>query len=438
MNAVSSPTDALAAPLAAIEQQIARRELTEASQRLATLMHQAPGDPRIYLLGSRLAHAAGDDAQSVAIARRGWSTAPDWGLAAAELALALARNHEFNEAVAMAEKAVELDGDTPAVLTGMINVAQRAQRLELVQAWLERAARLLPDNMAIRRRIAQGLQALQRPAEAVAAYGAILQSSPGDAAARLGRLQAALDAGDTATAQQDGAALVAAEPANPLFLFWAALARGETPPHQPAAMIAALYDGLAGVYDRHAVGGLKYKLPELVAARVLQWHPDRKLNLLDLGCGTGLLGGYVGRIDGVMFGVDLSRPMIDEAMRRNTYQTFHQGDLFGALQGTSEAQYDVIAALDVFTYAGALDEAVRNAHRILKPGGRLVLSCERAAEGGADLVLQPSMRYAHRQAAVEAACLAAGFARVEIEPLVLREEDNAPVAGFLVVARKDA
>ena len=66
----------------------------------------------------------------------------------------------------------------------------------------------------------------------------------------------------------------------------------------------------------------------------------------------------------------------------------------------------------------------------------LVLSCEKAAEGEADLVLRPTMRYAHGRAAVEAACKAAGYAEVEIEDLVLREEDQKAVEGFLVVARK--
>jgi predicted TPR repeat methyltransferase len=52
------------------------------------------------------------------------------------------------------------------------------------------------------------------------------------------------------------------------------------------------------VFDQHLVGGLGYRLPKLVAERILQWHADRKLNVLDLGCGTGLLGVCLGRIDG--------------------------------------------------------------------------------------------------------------------------------------------
>jgi predicted TPR repeat methyltransferase len=241
---------------------------------------------------------------------------------------------------------------------------------------------------------------------------------------------------ETDAARQEADALLAADPANAVFQFWAAVARGETPPHQPPEMVTHLYDGFADLYDQHVMNTLKYTLPVLVANRIVGWHPDRVLNLLDLGCGTGLLGGSLRRIKGAMTGVDVSLPMIEQAARRSVYDTIHQVDLLDALAGTSDAEYEVIAALDVFIYAGALETPLKNAHRILKPGGRLVFSCESATEGEPDLVLRSSLRYAHQRAAVEAQCKAAGFAEVEIESLVLREEDGAPVNGFLVVARK--
>jgi predicted TPR repeat methyltransferase len=436
MNAVSPPADALVAPLAAIEQMIARRQLAEAAQQLNTLVRVAPDDARLYLMGARLAEAAGNAQGSIDTARRAVAAAPGWSVALTELALALARANQFPEAIATAEKAVQLDGDNPGLLARVIDVAHRAQHLDLALAWLGRAAALNPGNVAIKRLMARDLRMKLRHAEALATYSEILLAAPDDAEARLGRLQTSLAIDDTATAQQDAAFLLAADPANATYQFWGAVARGETPPHQPAELVTHLYDGFADLYEQHVTGTLKYKLPELVAGRMLQWYPDRKLNVLDLGCGTGLLGLSLGRIDGALVGVDLSRPMIDQAIRRNVYDKFHQVNLLEALEATPEALYDVLAALDVFIYAGATEAAIQDAHRILKPGGRLVLSCESAAEGEADLVLRSSLRYAHQRAAVEAQCKAAGFAEVEIEAVTLREEERAPVEGFLVVARK--
>ena len=144
----------------------------------------------------------------------------------------------------------------------------------------------------------------------------------------------------------------------------------------------------------------------------------------------------LGRIDGFLIGVDLSEAMTAQAMRHNVYDRFHHVNVLDALQETPASLYDVIAALDVFIYAGALSTAVPNAHRILVPGGRLIFSCETAQEDEADLVLRPTGRYAHKRSQVEALCRSAGFAEVSIEASDLRLEAGQPIAGYLVVATK--
>jgi predicted TPR repeat methyltransferase len=374
---------------------------------------------------------------SVEAARRAVAAAPAWSVAVTELAMALARANQFAEALSTAEKAVQLDPNNPALLARVIDVAHRAQHVDLALAWLRRAAAIAPGNPDLQRLIARDLRLKHQYAESLEVYNALLDAAPDDAVAHLGRLQTALALGDSELARTDSAALLQSAPDNPEYRFWDDVAHGRTPAHQPAPMVQSLYEGFAPLYDQHVVGSLKYDLPRTVGDRILQWHPDRVLNVLDLGCGTGLLGAYLGRLQGAMVGVDLSRPMIDQALRHNLYDRIHNVDLREALEATPESLYEVIAALDVFIYAGDLSRAIPDAHRILKPGGRLVFSCETAPEDGPDLVLNTStMRYAHKRSAVEALCRAAGFASVEVEPLKLREEDRVPVDGFLVVARK--
>ena len=82
------------------------------------------------------------------------------------------------------------------------------------------------------------------------------------------------------------------------------------------------------------MAGLKYKLPREVAHIINERYPDRKLNVLDLGCGTGLLGACLGRIDGALVGVELSKPMIDQAIKHGVYDRFHNVDLLEALEAT--------------------------------------------------------------------------------------------------------
>jgi predicted TPR repeat methyltransferase len=436
MTSTPQAADPLAKPLSAIEKLIAEGKLHEARQQLQAVAGVAKGDPRIHLLTSRIAEAAGDLQGSIEHARLAVNAAPGWSVAMTEFALALARANQFTHALAAAERAVQMDPNNPAVLTRVIDVAHRAQHHPLALGWLRRLSALTPGNRAVESLIARDLRLNGEHAAALQAYDALVESDGPHPAHLIGRLQAALALGNTEAARRDGAALLAQQPDNPEYRFWHDLAAGGTPPHQPVAMVQALYDGFAPLYDRHVVASLKYKLPKIVGDRILAWHPDRQLNVLDLGCGTGLLGVCLGKLQGALIGVDVSQPMIDQATRHNVYDRFHRVDLLEALEATPESLYDVVAALDVFIYTGDLSRAIPDAHRILKPGGRLVFSCEAAADGEADLALRPTMRYAHRASVVEQQCRAAGFETVEVEPMTLRYENVQPIEGFLVTARK--
>ena len=106
------------------------------------------------------------------------------------------------------------------------------------------------------------------------------------------------------------------------------------------------------------------------------------------------------------------------------------------MDATPESLYEVIAALDVFIYAGDVTKAIHDAHRILVPDGTFVASFEAAPEEGSDLVLLPTGRYAHKRSHVAKVCESLGFANVDIEDTVLRLENGVPVNGFIVWATK--
>ena len=106
----------------------------------------------------------------------------------------------------------------------------------------------------------------------------------------------------------------------------------------------------------HMVAGLKYQLPRRIAELLVQTWPDRRFNLLDLGCGTGLLGLYLGPIEGHIIGVELSQKMIDQATRHGVYSRFHRVNLRDALAATPADHYEAIVCADVLPYVGDLAE----------------------------------------------------------------------------------
>ena len=439
MNSPFSHTRQYLAQLKSIEQQIKQNQLQEAALQLNLLAKTNSHDPRLFLLGSRLAEAARNPDGMWVAARKAHELAPQWPVATIHLAGVLASRGEAEEAMTLAEQAT-LQADQAAIdaelLTKAAAVAQRLNRHPQALQWLRQAEQISPDDVSIRYKIGLILTQGGDPASAIDLFTELLLQRPNNPALLSARMQACLSAQQTAQAIRDGETLLAMEPANEEYQFYLDVARGLTPKTLPVALVSGLVDADAVRFGDPVDVQLQHKLSRDVAQMISQWHPDRKGDVLDLGCGTGLLGACLGPIEGVLVGVDLSGDMLEQATRRRVYDSFHQVNLLDALQATPENLYHVITALDVFIYVGNLDAVIPNAYRILLPGGRFLFSCETGADGAADYALQNSFRYTHQPSYVQRLLQQAGFEDIAVEDRMLRFEADQPVQGFLVSARK--
>jgi len=159
------------------------------------------------------------------------------------------------------------------------------------------------------------------------------------------------------------------------------------------AYIARVFDDYADTFDSHLSNTLQYRTPELIHQLAMETYTNpEKLDILDLGCGTGLCGVYFHNISNSLTGVDLSRRMIEKARERNIYSTLHQTDIIDALE-PSEHEYDIILAADVFVYVGNLSDIFTGCRRALRNGGMLIFSVE-SIEGD-NYRLRASGRYGH-------------------------------------------
>lgn len=430
-----------ASELGDIEQLIQAGQLQEAAKRLNALQALAPKDARIFLLGSLLGERAGNGEAALTAARRAYELAPASSVTAMRAAemFALQRHHE--DALKMAQLAVMLGQKEPSaeLFSKAAAVAARADHAVLEAQWLREALSLAPGQPGLQLRLAHAYAHQREFVQAIALYDQLLQRDDAPAGVRLDRCMAWLQLGQTEKALADAQVLVDQDPDNTEYRYYHALASGRDPGRQPAALLAGYFDRWAAQFNRSMVEDLHYTLPEAVAERIRAWYPDAKLDLMDLGCGTGLLGRALGAFNGALVGVDFSGGMLAEAAKLGLYHKLYQVDLLDALRDTPAAHYDVIAALDVFNYVGPLDGVLPGAFRILTPGGRLVFSCETAQAEQSDCVLNPhTQRFAHAPAAVERQLVQAGFADVELEHRSIRQEQGQPVESFVVSARKPA
>ena len=432
--------DAFTQELTRIRGLIGAGQLQDAALALNHAQRLAPRDARVPLLGMRLAMAAGNPDAATQGARRAVALAPDWSVALCELALALTRQNKIEEAMVHVRRAVRVSPDDPMVLQRALAVAGRAESTDEAAEWALKGLQLQPDDLRYHIFLGDHLALRKSHAEAKVHFEAVLSAQPDNITALRGALSCALEMKDNAASTSLADRLLALAPNDETVRYFHAIAHGETPTTQPRTVVSSLFDDYAPRFDMHLVRGLKYKVPERAARILTELHPDRRFNLLDLGCGTGLLGVYLGPINGAIVGADLSEKMIEQAARHKIYAKFYNVNVLDALRDTPSEHYEAIACLDVLVYVGELEPVIPNAFRILKPDGDFIFSCEAAREDEDDMVLRrPSNRYAHKASHVERLCREAGFDGVRIEHLpALRMENNEPLPGFLVVAHKPA
>lgn len=237
----------------------------------------------------------------------------------------------------------------------------------------------------------------------------------------------------------DGMGLSLADRAPALAFELALSGSGPVPSGMPEGYVTALFDSFASGFDALLRETLHYRAPELVfAALTAALATERpgavRLDICDVGCGTGLLGPLLRPLAARLDGVDLSEKMLDKARERGCYDELVAAELHLALAARA-GRYDVVSAADVFNYLGELAPALAAVAGALRPGGLVVFSVERSEEPEYDL--GASGRYRHAAAFVREAAAAAGLREVSAAEGVLRSEQGRPVAGLVWVFRRE-
>jgi len=202
----------------------------------------------------------------------------------------------------------------------------------------------------------------------------------------------------------------------------------------PPDLIADLFDTYAASFEQHLTEGLQYRVPQALAALVAGTGaaPDARWRVLDLGCGTGLVGVELRAYARTLIGCDLSQRMVSLARQRAVYDELYCEDLTATLARANDV--DLIVAADVFIYVGVLEATFAACALSLRPGGLLAFSVERG--DGDDVALQPTLRYTHPDAYILGLASTHGLVLERAEPSILRVDNGQPVPGVLYVLRR--
>ncbi len=92
---------------------------------------------------------------------------------------------------------------------------------------------------------------------------------------------------------------------------------------------------------------------------------------LDVGCGAGMAAALSAARGATVSGIDAAEALLAIARERTPAGDFRQGDIESLPFG--DDAFDLVTGFNAFQYAGDAEQALREAGRVAKPGGMIVI-----------------------------------------------------------------
>ena len=216
---------------------------------------------------------------------------------------------------------------------------------------------------------------------------------------------------------------------------------GTLPGRASDNFVVGMYASRARHWDEGATGPTGYQGARLVATAVESLTAQVSgLDVIDAGCGTGLVGELLRGKARTLIGVDMSLPMLEQARQKKLYNELHKGDLVEFLN-SRPGNCDVIASAATLIHFGELDAVFGAAARCLRAQGLMIFTVfpneERSDEVAAEKLDGYGQSGCFRHGQLYLARTAAQFGfHVEIMELAAHEYvRQQPKMGLVVALR---
>lgn len=214
---------------------------------------------------------------------------------------------------------------------------------------------------------------------------------------------------------------------------------GETRYQPPDSYIKEVFDAFADHYESSLTDHLGYDLPAQLLELYQRLFPGSKpVRLLDIGCGTGLVGDKFRSLCSSITGVDISDKMLAAAREKELYESLHCSEIMEFLSKYQGSRYDLVVSGDVLPYVGELESLFTEVSRVVSGNGHFIYSVEHNPDAAPLPVLQKSGRFAHSRTYITDTAGKAGWHLVTQTLLDLRKERGEWIQGAIYVMARAA
>lgn len=361
---------------------------------------------------------------------------PDFNDAQFNLGVSLFELNEYDNALECFNQVLEKSENNVHALTRKADVHLMKNELENAAALYGSAIKLNNNFAPAHIGLGKLFQQLKKHDDALSHFNKALELNPDS-------IEALINAGVSFQKTNNAEAAAAAfndvlkiDADNSQAKFLLATVQDTAPPAKPDGdYVKRLFDEFANTFDE-SLNKVGYDAPKqlITLAKQLLDSEKPQLNIIDIGCGTGLTGVEFKPLAQNLKGIDISPRMLDNAKKRGIYDELEENEILNSLV-RHQNDTDMIISADTFPYFGDLESIFLSVASALKDQGLFLFTVE-THDSDAEYILGKTARYSHSRQYIEDVAKRRGLSIVWCENTVYRKEAGSDVSSLIIAMKK--
>ena len=403
--------------------------LDDAEKLSLSITQEFPKHPFAWKVLAVVLKLTGRISESLVASQKSVQLNPQDAEAHNNLGVTLKEQGRLDEAEISYRKAITLKPDYAEAHNNLAVLLKELGRLDESEASYRQAITLKPDFAKAHNNLGIILKELEKLDEAEASYRKAITLKPdyAEAHSNLGGLLIKLNKLEEAKICYKKTIKLKPDYEEAKHLLSALT--GKITNTAPRVYVEKLFNNHAINFEHSLVNKLEYKAHNLITELIVAKNPNIQLgSVLDLGCGTGLIGDEIKKYCSNLEGIDLSKSMLKKASDKNIYDKLEHKDILEYLS-TEDLDFNYFISCDVLIYIGELSKIFRLIKSRNKSKGKFAFSTEHTDRDG--FFLEKSGRYSHSKKYIESLCNEFGYKLSHFETTNLRKEKDKFIIGGL-------